>query len=86
MAIFDFPQLKREPFWQYLSRLHDYCAQYVYFMYEKWEICDAVLESIMHETLATSESMCYGGLCSLTIDGIWNLFEFLSSYQWQYVY
>jgi len=34
MAIFILPQFKREPFWQYLSRVNDYRAQYVHFMYE----------------------------------------------------
>ena len=34
MVIFHFPQFEYEPFWQYLSRLNDYCAQYVHFMYE----------------------------------------------------
>ena len=65
MAIFHFPQFEHEPFWQYLSRLNDYRVQYVLFMYEKWKICDVVLEGITHETRATLESMCYGGLCSL---------------------
>ena len=35
MAIFHFPQFEHEPFWQYLSRLNDYRAQYVHSMYEK---------------------------------------------------
>jgi len=29
------------------------------------------------------KSMCYGGLCYLNVDDIWNLFESLASYQWQ---
>ena len=37
MAIFHSPQFEREPFWQYLSRLNDYPAQYVHVMYEKWK-------------------------------------------------
>jgi len=28
--------------------------------------------------------MCYGGLCSLDVDDIWDLFESLAWYQWQY--
>jgi len=32
----------------------------------------------------TLKSMCYGGLCSLNIDDIRDLFESLASYQWQY--
>ena len=35
MAIFHLPQFERGPFWQYLSRLNTFCAQYVHFMYEK---------------------------------------------------
>jgi len=35
MAIFHLPQFEHEPFWQYLSRLNEYRAQYVHFMYEK---------------------------------------------------
>ena len=50
MAIFHLPQFEHEPFWQYLSRLNDYRAQYVLFEYEKWEICDVVLEGITHKT------------------------------------
>jgi len=55
-------------------------------MYEKWEICNVVLEGITHETRTTLESMCYGGLCSLNADDIWDLFESLASYQWQCEY
>ena len=43
-----------------------------------------MLEGITHETRATLESMCYGGLCSLNVDDMWDLFEYLTSYQWQY--
>ena len=52
-------------------------------IYEKWKICDIVLEGITHETQATLESMCYGGLCSLNVDDMWDLFESLASYQWK---
>jgi len=52
-------------------------------MYEKWEMCDVVLEGITHETRATLESMCCGGLFSLNVDDMWDLFESLASYQWQ---
>ena len=68
MAIFHFPQFEHEPFWQYLSRLNDYRAQYVHSMFEKWEICDVMLAGITHKTQATFESMCYGSLCSLNAD------------------
>ena len=43
-----------------------------------------MLEGITHETRAPLESMCYGGLCSLNVDKVWDLLESLSSYQWQY--
>jgi len=81
MVIFHLPQSEHEPFWQYFSRLNDYRAQYVHFMYEKWEICDVVLEGVTYETQATLESMCYNTLGSLNADDIWDLFESLASYQ-----
>jgi len=43
-----------------------------------------VLEEITPETQAILESMCYGGLCSLHVDGVWDLFESLAWHQWQY--
>jgi len=43
-----------------------------------------VLEGITHETQATRESMCYGSLCYLTIDDMWDLFESLARHQWQF--
>ena len=43
-----------------------------------------MLEGITHKTRATLESMCYGGLCSLNVDDMWDLFKFLALYQWQY--
>ena len=67
-----------------MSRLSDYHAQYVLSMYEKWKICDVMLVGIIHETRATLESMCYGGLCSLNADDMRDLFESLASYQWYY--
>ena len=36
-----------------------------------------------HETRATLESMCYGGLCPLNVDDMWDLFKSLPFYQWQ---
>jgi len=81
MAIFYLHQFEHKPFWQYLSRLNDYHAQYMHFMYEKWKICNVVVEGITHEARATLESMCYGGLCSLNDDDMWDLFEYLASYQ-----
>ena len=35
MAVFHFPHFEHEPYCQYLSRLNDYRAHYVHFMYEK---------------------------------------------------
>jgi len=46
-------------------------------------IYNVVLEGITYETRAILESMCYGGLCSLIVDDMWDLFEHLASYQWQ---
>jgi len=59
MVIFHYLNLKMNRF---LSRLNNYCAQCVHFMYEKWEICEVVLEGITHETRVTLDSMCYGGM------------------------
>jgi len=52
-------------------------------MYKRWEICNVVLDGITYETRATLESMCYGGLCFLNVDDVWDLFESMVSYQWQ---
>ena len=49
MTIFHLPRFEHESFWQYLSRLDDYHAQDVHFMYEKWKICNVVLERITDE-------------------------------------
>ena len=65
-----------------LSRLNDYRAQYVHSMFDKWEICDVMLEGITHETRATLESMCYGRLCHFIVDDVWDFFEPLAWYQW----
>ena len=48
------------------------------FEYEKWEIYDVVLKGITPETRATLESICYGGLCSLDVDDMYDLFESLA--------
>jgi len=53
-------------------------------MFKIWEICDVVLEGITHETQAILESLCYGGLYSLNVDDMWDLFEYLASSQWQH--
>ena len=53
--------------------MNDYYAQYVHFMYQKWEICYVMFEGITHETRVTLESMCYGGLCSLNVDDMRDL-------------
>jgi len=84
MAIFHLPQFEHEPFWQYVSRLNNYLAQYVLFKYEKLEICNIVIEGITHETQDTIEFICYGDLCSSNIDDMWDLFESLAWYQWHH--
>jgi len=68
MPIFHFSQFEMNLFGN--TRLNDYCAQYMFFMYEKWEIYEVVLEGITHETRANLKSMCYGGICSLNVDGM----------------
>jgi len=50
MVICHLPQFEQEPFWQYLSRLNDYRAQYVHFMHEKLKIYNVALEGIRFET------------------------------------
>jgi len=82
MAIFHLPQFEHGPFWQYLTRLNDYHAQYVHFTYEKWEICNIVLEGITYEIRAILEPMCYGAMCSLDVDDMWGLFKHLAWYWW----
>ena len=52
------------------------------FDYEKWEICDVVHEGITPDTRAILESTCHGGLHSLVVDDIWELFESLDWHQW----
>jgi len=39
---------------------------------------------MMYKTRATLESTCYGGLCTLDVEDMWELFDSLASYQWQY--
>jgi len=77
MANFHLPQFEHEAFWQYSSRLNNYCAQYVHFTYAKWKICNVMLEGITHEILAPLESMCYGGMSSLDVDDVCDLFKSL---------
>ena len=43
-----------------------------------------MLEGITHETRATLEFMSYGGLCSIDVDGMWDLFKPLAWYQWHH--
>ena len=62
-----------------MSRLNDYHALCAYFTYEKWELCNVVLEEITRETRATLESMGYSGMFSLNVDGMRDLFE---SFAW----
>ena len=75
MAIFHFPQFEHESFQQCLSRLNDYHAQYMYFTYEKWLICNDMVEEKTYETQAILEFMCYGDMCSLHFDDMWDLFK-----------
>ena len=42
-----------------------------------------MLEGITYDIGAILESMYYGGWCFLHVDDMWNLFESLTSYQWQ---
>jgi len=83
MTIFIYLNLSMSRFWQYLSRLNEYRAQYVHFVYEKWEICDVLLEGITYDTRTTLEFMCYSGLDSLNADDMLDLLESLTSYKWQ---
>ena len=64
--------------------MNDYRAQYVRFTYEKWEMCNVALQGITNETRAILKSMCYGSLCSLDVDDMWDLFESLAWYQWHH--
>ena len=50
MAIFHFPQLEHEPFWQYLSRLNDYRLNMCIPCMKHGNICDVVFGGITHET------------------------------------
>ena len=43
-----------------------------------------MLEAITYETEAILKSTYYGGLSSLNVDGMRDLFESLASYQWHY--
>jgi len=47
-------------------------------MYEKWEICNIVLEEIIDVTKTILKSICYGYMCSLNVDDMWGLFKFLA--------
>jgi len=66
-----------------LSRLNDYHAHYKLLTYEKQEIYNILLDEITYKTQAIRKLMCYGGLCSLNVNDMWNLFESLDCYQWQ---
>ena len=66
-----------------MSRSKNCHVQYLLFEYEKWEIYEAVLEGITPESRAILESLCYGGLHSLGVDDMRDLFESLAWHQSQ---
>ena len=49
MPVFNFPQFKPEPFWNYFSRLNDYRAQLNH-NFEKWKICEVILKGLNIES------------------------------------
>ena len=55
----------------------------MYFKYKNLKVYNVVLEEITQEARVILRSMCYGGLCSLNIDDMWNLFKALAWYKWQ---
>ena len=77
MPVFNFPQLEREPFWSYLSRLNVYRAQ-LNQTFEKWEICEVIVLGLNTEFRGVVASIYPGGvlgLLSKTQDEVWNLNE-----------
>jgi len=44
------------------------------------------LKWITYETRVILESMCYGNMCYLSVDNMWDLFEPLAWHQWHYEY
>ena len=45
MPVFNFPQFEREPFWNYFSKLNDYCAP-LNFHFQKWKTCEVIIEGL----------------------------------------
>ena len=77
MGLFNFQQFEREPFWNYISRLNDYRAQLNH-NFEKWEICEVILEGLNFESKSYIRSIFPGGLRELiskTPNEVWDVFE-----------
>jgi len=80
MAIFHLPQFEHESFWQYLFRLNGYYARQVHFMYENIKNMRSCARGDNIYDPRPLKSMCYGGMCYLSVDYLWDLFESLASY------
>jgi len=72
MSVFHCSQYDHEPFWSYFSRLSDFHAQLVNYMFEKWEICEVVYIGVNEVTSGILNSICF---LSKTPDQAWNLLE-----------
>ena len=64
MPIFNFPQYEHEPFWNYFSTLNDYRAQLNH-NFQKWKICEVIIEHLNIESRSYIKSLCPGGLIEL---------------------
>ena len=76
MPVFNFPQYEHEPFWSYLSRLNDYCAQ---LNFQKWKICKVIVVGLTAKYKGYVESMCLRGLLGLfskTQDEVWDFLKY----------
>jgi len=77
MPVFHFPQYEHEPFWSYLSRLNEYRV-HLNHNFQKWEICEVIIEGLNIESRSYIESLCPGGLIELlskTRNEVWDFFE-----------
>lgn len=80
MPVFNFPQFECKSFWNYFSRLNDYRAQ-LNRNFEKWEICEVILEGLNIESRSYIGSIFPGGLRELlskTSNEVWDFFEKLA--------